>query len=794
MFCSKCGNEILEGEKFCSKCGTAVQMADDTATKESGNNDKNVTENDGKSGATEDSKKKGWKLTRLVITVLIVLMVAAGGVFLAVRLSSGKVDTSRQMVYLENEKLYYLKDMTKPDKAIQVARIMDMEELEGAAFDSDGKYLYYYSDVNKKTVKAYDDDEEEYYEYEEYSYTLSRIKVSKLKENGSHDKYVERIADGVTEYHLEDNGVIYYTDYKNRIIRYEDGKETDLKKDVKEYHIDEEKNVMFYSEAVSQGYDEDDLYSIGYVNMETGEDVQIDKDINNIYSFSDKGYYVYWKHGENQSASHYNDDDYDEDVYDQSEDLDEINGASDEIADADVEEDYVAESVYEGDSGGDIYVADGLNEPVRIAKDAYTILSVNDDGVVYYEYEKNRQRRLYEFVNDTHAEEDEGYKEPEVRDCLVPMSEDEVFAIIMTDGMKEEYLTGKKKDKNKFYDMLEYDDVTELYYYCEYFYDMESEEDETFYYYDKDEKQWYLYDTNKYEELESAYEDAFDRIELRRYLKTQSLNSYEYDVCRASASLDEEIVAERVSDASVDMDGKVIMYSRENAETSKTDIESLLDTWFGRESTGVYDFLQNKYSGRYERYYRIDLGEEQKSEDYGDIYVSSFNDNSVVFAQMDGEKYNLYYSEITDGSLTEFKQITDDSYADGSIWIDGTLYYYENNDTAKTISLCKYENGESTVVRENTGFSLGITSDSMLIQKDTDLEMYDMSGQTIRIARDVSDYTYLSRNLILYTSDGDLYLYTPDDSKLKVTNDISGYLIYMEQKGEREKVYKVPIE
>lgn len=767
MFCSKCGSEIFEGEKFCGVCGAKMETEDVDSREEAG-------------------KKTGGKPVKLVIIVLAVLLVAAGGVFLLRRHNSGSA-SPRQMVYLEDEKLYYLKDMLKPDKAIQVARVIDMTELTGATFSSDGKYLYYYSDVDKKTVNAYDDYDEEYYDYEQYSYTLSRVKISKLSEKGSHDKYIERIAEGVTDYCLEDDGIIYYTDYKDRIVRYEDGKETDLKKGVKEYHVDKENNILYYSEAVPQGYEEDDLFSIGYVNMETGEDVQIDKDINEIESFSDKGYYVYWKHGDGQPSSYDEEEDAEE-----SDDYDEVDG----VPDTDVEEPYVAETVSEGESSGDIYVADGVNDPVRIAKDACSIISVNDDGMVYYDYQQKRHKMLYEFVNDTHAEEDAGIKEPEVRDCLIPMEEDEVLNIIMTDEMKEEYLTGKKKDKKRFYEGrgangFLYDEGSGLQY--RYNYD-EATDTDNIYYYDEEENQWYIFDQNKNEEMEYAYESSIDRIELRRYLKTTGLYTNEFKVCCASASSDEEVVVERVADDLSAMDGRLLIYGKDIAGSTKADIDSLVDMWMGEgdgDISVIYGFLQEGSSEGVENYYKIDRGEEQKLEIDGDVYVSSYKDNSVVFAEMIGEKYNLYYSEIVDNSLSEFKKLADNSDTDASKWIGGAVYYYDGSESDKTATLCKYENGENSVVRENAVLSLGITSDSMLILHDTDLEMYDMSGQTTRIARDVSDYTYLSKELILYTSEGDLYLYTPDDSKLKIAKDINGYLIYMVQEKDNEKVYKV---
>ena len=32
MKCKKCGNDILEGEKFCGKCGTKVEVEEKTVT------------------------------------------------------------------------------------------------------------------------------------------------------------------------------------------------------------------------------------------------------------------------------------------------------------------------------------------------------------------------------------------------------------------------------------------------------------------------------------------------------------------------------------------------------------------------------------------------------------------------------------------------------------------------------------------------------------------------------------------------------------------------------------------
>lgn len=753
MFCGKCGNEIKPGERFCGQCGAPVETQEEekqaveevsqattepvtepednveetsqAITEPSAKPEVKAEENvetvgntaeeanaEKKKPKTKEKKRANHSVNNF--TILIVALVGIAAVALVAVLVAFVIvplftDETNQMVYVKDETLYYLKDMSKPDKAIEVEDLENMSYLEGAQFSEDGKYLYFYSELDT----------------DDYTYTLNRIKLSKLKENGNHYKYIEEISTDVFSYVLSDKGTVYYIDEHNTLIQYDDGKERDLIKDVWSYKINEKNKRIYYCVA-----DDDEEMELGYVETKTGKEVEIDSDVYDVYDFNKDGTFIYTK---------VNDD---------------------------------------GDK--DIYVATSSNEPVCVAEDINTILDVDlKTGTVYYDYAKEEEKVLYDFVNDTAAAEDAGVKEPEYKDALVPITEDEAFQAVMTDYMREEYLTGKKKDKKKYYNNLSYnEDVGMLYDYGVGDYSGD-------YYYDEAASQWYKYDEDTNTALWDAYYAVEDRLYLREYLQEETYTQITYKVCCASATQKEKVICEDVAGQSVDASRKLVMYNKVDTDMEKPDIKSFSYT------SDMIDYLDNNLINYKENYYVIGSGSEQKLDLEEDVItVSSKGDSNVAFVTMKEDKYSLYHSQISEGKLSSPKEVTDDCANGEFLWLDNVLYYFTdlgNNDVA---DICKYENGKSTKIKKNVSLNMKVAKDSRLIELDDGtLKLYDMSGEETKVSGDVDSYSYLSKDQILYMSDEDLYLYTPKDSKLKIAKDVDGYVTCAEDFDEDVSTY-----
>lgn len=633
--------------------------------------------------------------------VILILGVAA---LVGVKAVLPKLDDgSKQMVYLTDERLYYLKDMNKPDKAVEVDRVRNLDGIYNVSFSEDGTYLYYYSEVDT------DDD----------VYTLSRIKVSKLKPNKNHDKYIEEVAADVKYYGLGNKNTIYYEDRKGRLICNKNGKETELVRDAYRYYLNEDKNVIYYVTR------DDDQYEVGSVNISNGKDTVIDSGIDYVETVTEEGLFVY------------NKDD-------------------------------------------DLYVVWDTKDPVCIAKGISDILYVDDEsGTVYYEYQIEEEKMLYDYVNDTYATEDDKIKEPEVRDGLVEISESEAFDAVMTDSMREEYLTGKKKDKKQYYDNLSYDEDMQMYYdFGVSTYDS--------YYYDDTAQKWYRYDESKYDEAYEKYASVEDRIELREELKNNTHTIYENKVCSASIKQSERVLCDGVQNVLVSSEGKLLLYGKIADELAKINMDDIED------ADDVEAYLNETQSEATDLYYILNSGEEQKLELDGSVFISSVDGSNVVFSKYDDDKMALYLSQIKGDKLSTPTEVEKDVLYGASLWMNGVLYYYINYDSDDDVAdICTYKDGKSSTIKKNVSISTRVSSDDRLVENDKDLKLYDMSGNETRVAKDVSSFSYLSRKQILYMSDDDLFLYTGSDQNIKIAKNVDSYITYLELQMKQEDLHGI---
>lgn len=261
MFCPSCGSNLEDDAKFCANCGMSLS---ETAQVEATASKKQV-----------DMKK----IITPVIVVALVVIVAFGAVKLIGSLFSG---SSNAVVYVKKDKLYYKENMKSKKEASEVARLHSDCESVPVTFSEDGKYLYFFSDVDDYS-----------------SGTLNRIEVKKIKASSDkNEKNIVEIASDVALYGYQfvgTKGVIYRCD--NKKLEYFDGKEEyTIAKNCSEFVYNEDKNILIYSVLSDESE-----YTYSIYAGKFGKDMdaeKIDTNISNIVSMTNPEFIVYTKYNE----------------------------------------------------------------------------------------------------------------------------------------------------------------------------------------------------------------------------------------------------------------------------------------------------------------------------------------------------------------------------------------------------------------------------------------------------------------------------------------------------------------
>ncbi len=94
MFCTKCGNEIKEGDLFCTKCGNKIEENKNITDKAN-----NATENIINNKEDRKSKSKKWKIIVPILTILTILIIV--GIILYINFNKENKDTSQEMINSE---------------------------------------------------------------------------------------------------------------------------------------------------------------------------------------------------------------------------------------------------------------------------------------------------------------------------------------------------------------------------------------------------------------------------------------------------------------------------------------------------------------------------------------------------------------------------------------------------------------------------------------------------------------------------------------------------------------------
>lgn len=264
MFCPGCGSNLGEDAKFCTNCGMA--LAENVQTE--GNEVK-------KSGVLKKSVIG-------VIAVIVIVGVIAAVTALFSNLLSG---SSEAIAYVKKDKLYYKEKIKNNKDAYEITRLYSDSEYIPIEFSEDGKYLYFFTDVDDYS-----------------SGTLNRIEVKKIKaDSEKNEKNILEIASDVEIYGYQfvgEKGLIYKC--KNGKIMYFDGKEEyKIAKNCAQFIYDKEKNTLVYSVLTDEDAYRYSIYAGKFDKDMNAE--KIDTDISMIQSMKNPEFIIYTKTNDDSS-------------------------------------------------------------------------------------------------------------------------------------------------------------------------------------------------------------------------------------------------------------------------------------------------------------------------------------------------------------------------------------------------------------------------------------------------------------------------------------------------------------
>lgn len=375
-----------------------------------------------------------------------------------------------------------------------------------------------------------------------------------------------------------------------------------------------------------------------------------------------------------------------------------------------------------------VYVKEEGKDAQKIIKDAQSIVSYSDIGNFFYTKATETKVNLYDLVDDNMSSDDSKLVEPKMEN---------------------------------FQKQVEY---TDYWGYTSY------------------------YTTTDYDAYNAAYDKYRDKQErdyLRQSLKDETITTNKYDLYLYSDG------AEKLVTNDYSLDGgsirsaerKSIIYYKEEKDSFKkpnlSDISSAND---------VKDSYQNTKKLSKNAYMVIGGNSEIELENYlMDVSISEDMKKLYGIETKDSaQSGDLVMYDIEAGKLKNRKEIESDV---------GYLYYYNDKeiyffkDMKDGIGeLCKIENSKAkTIASDVYAWRMRVIEDgTVLFFSDYDMDnrmgtFYMLKGEEkIKISDDVSEWSLINPNNILYISDfeegrgGDLWQYTGKDKKEKVDEDVSG--------------------
>lgn len=771
MFCPKCGTEIPDGSKFCGACGERLtEPAEQITPPETPAEPETVAEAASESGNTPPE------------TVNTAASVPQGD-------QTAKADTAALNIDELKKKFSKKRIITIAVAVVAVIAVIFGVKALFSLFGGDEAYVYVSdgsyglltdlsgenaieiastrSDYAYASFVEFSPDGKYVYYITRYDSSLNtgslnRAEIGRLGENASrNERYIETIATNVRPgiYFLDD-GSFCYLNGDSAMYYYTDGEEP----------------------------------------------IRLARDVSYVSVLEDGRFVYIVQDGESGEYSLYG-----ADVSDPSNAI--RLGANIATASDIVDNENVFYTRLEDDGTYSLYIAGFEREAEKLGNNASVVAF--DEDTVYYTIASGTTVSLYDFVDDAHAEADEGITEPDVDDFSVPRyyyemvyGEDlveEDFDELYTSCTHDLYWYGQSTwgsySMEEAVDM-DWGDNTEAIQtatqaFIDRFGDTADEdgyilvtdevkaalqEIQKYAEVPENEWQWMWLCYNKYESgtttdydaYNAAYEEwagARNRIELREEL-LDSANDFEVLTLYRYENGKTTVVSENVLDVLICSSGVLFNTTELVTDTvsidsiySVSDVEELFEV--RRDAENYVLFASNGEVRRMSM-----TAAETYADEYDENYAQLYMGDDRIFLSSGNE---LYVAEADGDTIGGFTLLSEDASpldADGN-----TMYYaeamYDNNGFTYG-DLYSYSGGESERIAVDIMIN-GINryEDGVLLAftgyRDGygyELTMIDADGETALVSEDVTQYVRVDGSTVLYLSDGDLYCYDDGDKTM----------------------------
>ena len=616
-------------------------------------------------------------------------------------------------------------------------------------FSPDEKYVYYFTK----------------YDTSNYTGTLCRAEYGKLKKNpDKNDKYIKIISTNVnTAFTMLDNGDILYTN-SDRDLYYYNGKDTvRLASKVAGYYTDGSKNIVYRTTTDSEGY------TLWHVKGTKVDDAQkLASNVEKVVATSDFSNILFTKEEDNGSST--------------------------------------------------LYSVGLEKEAVKVAENVSSFYYGN--GSTYFLSKNLVGLCLYDFVTDSMAEADANEKQPSTDDFRIPQY---YYNYVRGDDLKEEsyeqLMTSCTQDMYWFYQngssymtMQEAltadfgDNTAAVQAAVKNFVDTYAATADASGYIavtdevkaaltqinaaisDNAEWEWLWLCRNKVQSGTTVDYDAYyaardkwyevrDRNNYREYLKNEdnylklstlyvykdgkltAINDSVYGSISVTGGLvfaTKDQVTEKLEIATMTSKYEV----RNKLFSFQRDAENSVISW----NTGKTYKMTAEAAATYKKAYDAD---------YAILYITE----NGIFMQENNDALSV--AKLKDGKVQDFEILTDDG--DLGSTKDGRTYYtaesYSNNGY-EYCELYVYEKGKPTRLAMDVLKNVIRVYDDEVITVYTnrrnggyELTMINKKGKATVIAEDVTQYIRVSKDLLLYISEGDLYMYDGKE-KTHVKNNV----------------------
>lgn len=537
--------------------------------------------------------------------------------------------------------------------------------------------------------------------------TLSRAELGKLKsDTGKNTKYIVEIDSKVSDFTLIDDTRLIYRDTSDRLYYFDGKQEEEIDKNVYDYRLAAGSMIYYESEKGDQ-------IRYCYYDLSKKQGDCFAKDINVVDADWSKGI-----------------------VY--AMDKDEI---------------------YQIDRNG--------NEEKLVDEVDQLVNAFAEDGKIYFAKARTEKHKLYEYVDDTDAEEDAKVEEPRLKDYLTKCKE--------KDAMYEgdyQYYKEYPEEKHYFYENLDWNSELEMSYYYNWATDRE-------FYYDADQKQWYELDGDAFYNANMAFEQIAYRNNLRSELKDAVISQTYYDLYVWEQDKDSRLLVENIDldHVLISEDADLVVYSKSQDEDGQK-IRIPMDSVSCAEDVGyrIGEYAEEMEDDPKGICYAMIGTNAQELEGYVDrVTVAPDGKTAIIWERQDGE-VAAYSYEITSSGLDEIGRIGDDVV--NGTWIGDSFYFTSGEDGYGNFMV--YKNGKEKILAKNIYLnSVNFYDDGLVSaykdEEARDLRIFNDKGEDKKITSDVYRYSYINENRIVYIKNENLYVYTGKDEDRRVVRNIGEY-------------------